>query len=65
MQLEIQLFSFEPFADRVWELRHHVTSYNAWYVAVAEALALPLATLDERLCKAKGPKCGFLRPDQR
>jgi len=62
MELDIELFSFEPFSDRVWELRHGVTSYDAWYVAVAEALALPLATLDEHLCRAKGPKCEFLAP---
>jgi predicted nucleic acid-binding protein len=62
MQLDIELFSFEPFSDRIWELRHGVTSYDAWYVAVAEALVLPLATLDERLSRATGPKCKFLAP---
>jgi predicted nucleic acid-binding protein len=60
MQLDVQLFSFAPFSERIWQLRHSVTSYDAWYVAVAEALRLPLATLDKRLCKAKGPKCEFL-----
>lgn len=62
MQLDIELFPFEPFADRIWELRHTVTSYDAWYVAVAEALTLPLATLDKRLSRAKGPTCEFLKP---
>jgi predicted nucleic acid-binding protein len=62
MQLDVELFSFEDFSDRVWELRHNVTSYDAWYVALAEALELPLATLDERLSKAKGPQCQFLLP---
>lgn len=62
IQLNMELFSFDPFADRVWELRHAVTSYDAWYVALAEALKLPLATLDGRLCKAKGPMCAFLIP---
>ncbi len=62
MQLDIELFSFEPFADRIWALRHDVPSYDAWYVAVAEALSLPLATLDERLCRAKGLRCEFLAP---
>lgn len=41
MQLNLELFSFDPFAERIWELRHTVTSYDAWYVAVAEALKLP------------------------
>lgn len=31
MQLNIELFPFEPFADRIWELRQNVTSYDAWY----------------------------------
>jgi len=45
MQLGIELFPFEPFAGRIWELRHNVTSYDAWYVAVAEALKLTLNAL--------------------
>ena len=59
MQFEIQLFPFEPFADRIWELRHNVTCYDAWYVAVAEALGLPLGTLDEPLSKSNGVTCKF------
>ncbi|MEJ0037874.1 MAG: type II toxin-antitoxin system VapC family toxin [Gammaproteobacteria bacterium] len=57
MQLNLELFSFDPFADRIWELRHTVTSYDAWYVAVAEALRLPLATLDRKLSRASGIAC--------
>ena len=62
MQLDIDSFSFEPFADRIWELRHNVMSYDAWYVALAEALKLPLATLDETLSKSNGVACEFLTP---
>lgn len=62
MQLQMEVFAFDLFADRVWELRHNVTSYDAWYIAVAEALKLPLATLDKRLSRAKGPTCEFLTP---
>jgi len=62
MQLNINFFSFEPFADRIWELRHNVTTYDAWYVALAEALKLPLATLDEALVKSNGVVCEFLTP---
>ena len=62
MELEMELFSFEPFADRVWELRHNITSYDACYVALAEALRLPLATLDESLSKSKNVTCKFLTP---
>jgi len=60
MELRLELFPFEPFAGRIWELRHTVTSYDAWYVALAEALKLPLATLDAALTRASGPNCKFL-----
>jgi len=62
MQLNLELFSFDPFAERIWELRHTVTSYDAWYVAVAEALRLPLATLDRKLSRASGITCKMLTP---
>jgi predicted nucleic acid-binding protein len=62
MDLKIELMPFEPFAPRVWDLRHNVTSYDAWYVAIAEALKLPLATLDESLARASGVQCAFVTP---
>ena len=62
VRLDLELLPFAPFADRVWELRRNVTSYDAWYVAAAEALALPFATLDRRLARAAGPRCEFLLP---
>lgn len=62
VEMPIQLFPFEPFADRIWQLRHNLTSYDAWYVAIAEALEIPLATLDQRLVSASGPTCRFLVP---
>jgi predicted nucleic acid-binding protein len=61
-RLHLVSYSFDPFAERIWELRDNLTSYDAWYVALAEALALPLATLDVRLTRAKGPVCEFLTP---
>lgn len=62
LQLDIVLFPFEPFADRIWELRHNMTSYDAWYVALAEGLRLPLATLDDRLSRSSVGACDFLTP---
>jgi predicted nucleic acid-binding protein len=62
MQLDLDLVAFQACAARIWELRHNLTSYDAWYVALAESLALPLATLDEKLAKAKGVFCEFLTP---
>jgi predicted nucleic acid-binding protein len=57
--LRIELFPYEPFSTRVWELRGNLTAYDAWYVAVAEALDMPLATLDRNLARAPGPRCRF------
>lgn len=62
LRLDIELFPFEPIAARIWQLRHNLTCYDAWYVAVAETLGLPLATLDGRLSRAPGPTCRFLLP---
>jgi predicted nucleic acid-binding protein len=51
-----------PFVPRIWELHPNVTSYDSAYVALAEALGAPLATLDWKLCRATGPRCEFLSP---
>lgn len=64
LQLRVALFAYEPLADRVWELRETVTAYDAWYVALAESLSVPLATLDERLRRAPGPRCEFTFPGE-
>ena len=62
LQLDIELFPFAPFAERVWALRGNLTCYDAWYVALAEALGGPLATLDRRMTRASGPICPILSP---
>ena len=63
MRLDLQLFPFAPFAERVWALRHNLTCYDAWYVAVAEAIGCPLVTLDRRLSLAPGPTCRIVVPE--
>lgn len=60
--LGVTLHAFDVFADRIWELRENVSSYDAWYVALAEGIDAPLATLDRRLAQASGPRCEFLLP---
>jgi len=62
LTLRIELFPYHSFAFRIWELRHNVTPYDAWYVALAESLDMPLATLDRRLAQATGPRCRFVTP---
>jgi predicted nucleic acid-binding protein len=64
LSLRVELFSYEPFATRVWELRDNITAYDGWYVALAESLDARLATLDLRLSHAAGPRCGFATPPE-
>ena len=42
--------------------RPGLTSYEAWYVALAEFLGAKLATLDTRLALVPGLRCGFSLP---
>ena len=42
---------------RCWELRENVTTYDAAYVALAEALDATLLTGDRRLAHAAGRTC--------
>ena len=62
LALPIEYFPYEVVGTRVWELRASVTAYDAFYVAVAELLSAPLATLDRKLARARGPRCKFRMP---
>ena len=62
LALDKSLYPFEPFAERVWELRHNLTCYDAWYVALAESLGCTLVTLDRRISRAGGVRCEVLTP---
>ena len=62
LRLDVELFPFAPFAERVWALRGNLTGYDAWYVAVAERFECPLLALDRKLSRATGPMCEFLVP---
>ena len=52
--LDVQRYSHEPFLDRIWQLRHNVTAYDAIYVALAEALSTVLVTGDRKLAGMRG-----------
>ena len=62
LRLDMELFPRAPFAERIWALRGNLTSYEAWYVALAEALDCSLATLDRMLSRASGPTCEIIAP---
>jgi predicted nucleic acid-binding protein len=50
--------------ERAWELRENVRSYDALYVALAEAMGATLLTLDERLARAPGVDCPVVVPNR-
>lgn len=52
--LDLARHPHDLFLPRIWELRGLVTAYDAAYLALAEALAVPLLTLDRRLARAGG-----------
>lgn len=61
-ELDLERWSHEPFLSRVWELRKNLTAYDAVYVALAEALAVPLLTLDRRIAAAPGIRAVIEHP---
>jgi predicted nucleic acid-binding protein len=52
--LPIRRYPHEHMLQRIWELRDNVTAYDAAYLALAEALDMPLLTRDRRLAAAPG-----------
>ena len=55
--LPLQRSPHRPLLDRIWQLRHGVTPYDAAYVALAEALDVVLVTADARLARAPDIRC--------
>ncbi len=60
--LPVQLLPYAPFFERIFSLGTQLTCYDAWYVAVAERMRGPLATLDRRLARSPGAPCAFALP---
>jgi len=57
VDLPLRRASHRVLLPRCWELRGTVTTYDAAYVALAEALDLVLLTADARLSRAPGIRC--------
>ena len=51
--LRIMRHPHYPHLDRIWGLRHNFSSYDACYIALAEALGATLLTRDKALGSAK------------
>ncbi|MEP7363204.1 MAG: type II toxin-antitoxin system VapC family toxin [Acidobacteriota bacterium] len=47
--LPVERFAHGSLLDRMWELRHNFTAYDAAYIALAEATNSDLFTCDEKL----------------
>lgn len=62
LDLDIEQWPYELVSARAWELRHNLSSYDASYVAVAEAADAPLVTLDGRISRAPRLMCTVLTP---
>jgi predicted nucleic acid-binding protein len=52
--LVIMRYPHLPLADRIWALRPNLSAYDAAFVALSEALDVPLVTCDARLAAAPG-----------
>lgn len=63
LDLDVERWPYDLLAPRAWELRSNLSSYDASYVALAEALGATLITLDRRLARAPGPRCVVATPD--
>ena len=50
-------FGHRSLLERAWELRDNVRTWDALYVALAEALDATLLTLDERIGRMDGLSC--------
>lgn len=51
---DIDRFPIAPLVAGAWALRHNVSSYDAFYIALARSLGCPLVTCDRALARAPG-----------
>jgi predicted nucleic acid-binding protein len=54
LQIPVLQYPHDVLLPRVWELRKNLTAYDAVYVALAEALEMPLVTCDANIARAPG-----------
>ena len=52
--MSIERHGHQPLLERIWQLRHNLTAYDAAYLALAESLDAPLLTRDSALASVAG-----------
>ena len=52
--IQIERHPHQPLLERIWQLRHNLTAYDAAYLALAERLDAPLLTCDAGLASVAG-----------
>lgn len=57
--LRIERHAHYPPVPRLWQLRNALSAYDAAYVALAEALGIPLLTCDAKLAGAHGHRAAI------
>jgi predicted nucleic acid-binding protein len=60
--LRVRRYPAARLLDAIWDLRQTVTAYDAAYIALAEALRLPLVTTDRRLARSTGHTAEIVTP---
>lgn len=60
--LDVARYPHIELLDRMWELRAHITAYDAAYVALAEAIDATLVTTDARLARSHGHRARIVAP---
>ena len=53
-EFPLRRYPHDVLLERIWELRHNLTAYDAVYVALAEVLDAQLITRDRRIAAAAG-----------
>lgn len=62
LEFPLKRYPHVSLLERAWELHPNVAAPDAVFVALAEALNLPLVTTDRRLARAPGPRIPILAP---
>jgi predicted nucleic acid-binding protein len=62
VDLDIARYPHVDFLDRIWDLRKHISAYDAAYVSLAEVLDATLVTTDRRLGRSHGHRARIVSP---